>query len=127
MPDAFVDVFSFIVDLKDVPTTFISKKLNPTRRALVTEKIIGPLAKSANTKEVPNVAEDISGVVQLFSVLPEVMWEFIKDDDKTKIGSFSVFADGLDDDNSIDFVKWCAAKLTKMNRFLEQNGQTAPQ
>lgn len=120
------DTFEIIVDLKDQPTTFVSKKMNPTRRALVFEKIMSPLvSNSPDSKKADyNVGEDIKATVQLFNVLPDIMWEFVRDEDKQKIGTKISFADGLDDDNSIQFIQWCAMKLKKMQDFLGSSGET---
>lgn len=118
------DTFEIIVDINDKPTTFVTKKMNPTRRALVMEKLMSPLTDAAGKTEKGEVdiQADIAGTVKLFNVLPEVMWEFIKDDDKQKIGTKASFTDGLDDDNSIKFIQWCAYKLKKMQNFLGENG-----
>lgn len=111
------NTFEILVDIKGETTTFVSKKFNPDRRALVMEKLMSPMAMSQQGER--KLDQDIAGTVNLFRVLPDVMWEFVQDADKQKIGTKATFADGLDDDNSIQFIQWCALKLQKMQSFLD--------
>lgn len=115
------DTFEMVVEVKDSQKTFVSKKMNPYRRALVMEKLMAPMAVANKTGEAETVDKEISSTVALFKILPEVMWDFVKDEDKKEIGTLASFAEGVDDENSIQFMKWCILKLQKMQSFLGQN------
>jgi len=119
------DTFEIVVEVKDTQKTFVSKKMNPLRRAVVMEKLMSPMAMANKKGEEDNTAKEISSTVALFKILPEVMWDFVKDEDKKEIGTLGSFAEGVDDENSIQFMKWCIMKLQKMQSFLGQNVETA--
>lgn len=121
------DTFEMVVEIKDSQKTFVSKKMNPYRRALVMEKLMAPMATANKTGEAETVDKEISSTVALFKILPEVMWDFVKDEDKKEIGTLASFAEGVDDENSIQFMKWCILKLQKMQSFLGQNAEMAKQ
>lgn len=121
------DTFEMVVEVKDIQKTFVSKKMNPYRRALVMEKLMAPMATANKTGEAETVDKEISSTVALFKILPEVMWDFVKDEDKKEIGTLASFAEGVDDENSIQFMKWCILKLQKMQSFLGQNAEMAKQ
>ncbi|MHA1972972.1 MAG: hypothetical protein ACTSW1_08265 [Candidatus Hodarchaeales archaeon] len=97
-------------------TVYISKKMNPVRRGLITKNISGKLGAGNDEND---IQKGIETMAELFDThLPETMWEFIKDDDKKDIGTYEKFVEGLDDKNTQEFLKWAAAKVGEINTFL---------
>lgn len=104
------DTFEIVCNEK----TYVSKKMNPIRRALVVEKIVNKLGE---TKQDP--VSGANTMIALFKEnLPKTMWEFIKDDDKKVIGTYDVFVENLDDHNTMQFLNWCLEKVKEVNDFL---------
>ena len=108
------DKFEIICNEK----TYTSKKMNPVRRALIIKNIIGRMnSKTANE----NVDTGVSSMGELFEKnLPETMWAFVKEEDKTQIGTMAEFVEELDDKNCIQFLKWAIDKVNEVNDFLAQ-------
>ena len=99
--------------------TYTSKKMNPIRRALIIKKLVAKMTVK-NIQADPKVGVDALG--DLFEKnLPEVMWEFVKDDDKTKIGTYEKFVDDLDDKCCMNFLDWSIGKINQVTDFLEQS------
>ena len=107
--------------------TYTTKKMNPVRRAVVMEKIVGRMGSITQNDD--NKANVGIMAALLKSDLPEVMWDFIKDDDKKNIGTYEKFVDEIDDKSSMEFLSWVLAKVQELNSFLEnsQKAQVSPQ
>ena len=102
-------------------STFVTKKMNPIRRALVMEKIVNRMGTI--TKEDDNKANVGIMAALLKTDLPEVMWAFLKDDDKKTLTK-EKFDDEIDDKSSMEFLSWVLSKVQELNSFLE-NSQKA--
>lgn len=103
-------------------STFVTKKMNPVRRALVMEKIVGRIMGtiSATDDQKANVAI----MAELLKKdLPETMWAFVKDENKKDL-TYDKFMDEIDDKSSMEFLSWVLAKVQELNSFLE-NSQKA--
>lgn len=99
--------------------TYVSKKINPTRRALIVRSLIKPMT-AKNIQSDPEVGvESLGGLFE--KQLPEVMWAFIKDDDKAKIGTQDDFVENLDDKSCMKFLEWSINKINEVNSFLEKS------
>jgi len=98
--------------------TFVSKKINPVRKALIIREIISKMTP----KEKRNENESVLAMADLIeNNIPKVLWEFIKDEDKKIIGVYEKFLDNLEDDSCIEFLKWCIESINKFNSFLVEN------
>ena len=107
------DTFEIIHNEK----TYISKKVNPTRRAMIIEKVIKSMGNFSQDAE--KTINNLDSMIALIgTTLPEVMWDFIKDEDKKIIGTKETFVEYLDDKNCMEFLQWCIAKVNELNDFL---------
>ena len=112
-----------IFEIKCNEKTFISKKMNPARRALVIKELLQPMAAVSEKGDKDNVSANSLGIMAevLSKNLTEVMWEFVKDEDKKDIGTLEVFAENVDDKNSLLFMKWATDKVKEIQRFLGES------
>lgn len=117
------ETFEMLIDDK----TYVTKKLNSKRRALVLRELVGvmtgmaSLSKEKDPEKISpeNVQAGIAAMADIFDKkLPLVGWAFIKDEDKTTIGKEETFVDNWDDANSMKFLQWATAKVNEVNDFL---------
>lgn len=116
------DQFEFEIDGK----TYISRKMNPVLRGGVLKKIdfeqLSILSGMGETKEgdVKSQANVLHAMGAVFEVVPSIMWEFIKPEDKRHIGLYDDFLDYLCDTESqvLEFFNWCLEKVMDANNFL---------
>lgn len=95
--------------------TYISKKINPVRKALIIRDIISKMTPEKKRNE----HESVLAMADLIeNSAPKVIWEFVKDDDKKIIGTYEKFLDSLEDDSCTAFLKWSIESVNKFTNFL---------
>lgn len=107
-------------EIKIGEKTFISKKINLTRRALFLKKIVAnstPETKIEDSefKKIKSNTETMANLLE--TSLPEVAWEFIKDEDKKDI-TFDYFKEEVDDICLMEFMRWGLKCVNQIQGFL---------
>lgn len=100
--------FEIIVNDK----TYVTKKMNPKRRGLVLRRII------SNMTTQDDINLSMADVFE--NGLVDVIWEFLKDEDKSVIGTREILSDTVDDKSSMKFLQWCIAKVKELSDFLSE-------
>ncbi len=107
-------VFEFLVDGK----TFVSKKMNTQRRGLFFKEVGTSITKIQSDTE--NIVEHWG---DLLLELPDIMWAFVKDEDKQKF-SKEQFLDDLDDNIDTEFLMWGIERSFKTLEAIQDLGKT---
>lgn len=102
--------------------TYTTLKLTPMLRGKIMK------ATGLMQRELANIPHDeigavwanvvIAGVLQ--EVLPPIIWDFLKPEDKTQIGTIDDFYNGLSGETINSFYVWAASCLEATNDFLQQ-------
>lgn len=108
--------------------TYVSRKMNPVLRGKVLKtldfKAFTALSMLDNFEKLSDADknETMSAMGGLFESTPPLMWAFIRDEDKHKIGLYDDFLDALCDDESqvLKFLTWMFSKVSDINRFLAE-------
>lgn len=111
MSESVTKTIEIIVDEK----TYISKKMNPKRKGLIIRELFSRVTPDENIKN----KETLGNFADLISEdVPRIMWDFVKDEDKQKIGTYDYFLENIDDDSCTNFLKWAFEAVKKINNFL---------
>lgn len=109
-------------ELKFNEKTFVLKHMNPSRKAIVINKVIVPWNKS---KELENTEAQLSQMADASAVVPFVIWDFIKEEDKQVIGTVAKFVDEIESDVCDQFVIWSMQQIKASNDFFLSEAQKA--
>ena len=97
--------------------TFVCKSFNRDRRLLLIEDVFKfQLGKK------PREIESVKFVKEFFIRCKKVLWSFIKDEDKYKLGTFESFSEKLEYGQVLNFLEWCKTQIQGINDFMKANG-----
>jgi len=100
--------------------TFVTKRMNLTRRALFLRKIVAKSSPDVKAGDSDFIRVQLNSETMadlLEKELPEVAWEFIKDDDK-KTMTFDIFKEDAEDVSMMMFLQWGLKAVKEIQNFL---------
>lgn len=110
------DTFEFSYNEK----TYVTKKLNPGRKSKVIKSIVSPMSAS---QEAADISVQLEFIATASDNTPEVLWAFIKDEDKKEIGTFEKFIDEIESEVCDKFTIWAMSKIKESNDFFVEKNQ----
>jgi hypothetical protein len=109
-------------ELKFNEQTFVLKQMNPARKSKVIKNILTPWEVSKN---IPTTEAQLAQMADAGANVPDVIWDFIKDEDKQIIGTIEKFVDEIDSNTCDKFTIWAMQKVKESNDFFLQEAQKA--
>ena len=113
--------------------TYLSKKMQPVLRGLIYSSLDFELLEKLFSKHKQSVNDMASAFGDISMSTPPLMWEMIKDNDKTSIGTYEGFdkKNGEYQEGFLDhlyeneeqvwsFLGWCFSKLEAHKSFLDK-------
>lgn len=124
------ETFEFVLGGK----TYVSRKMNPELRGLCFKKYklseVQNLDKLIRMDELDEEEQQdcLRDMGAVFEITPNIMWQFIKPEDKRYIGTYDGdFLDMLADNEAqvLFFVQWVFSRLGKITSFLANGSERA--
>jgi len=109
-------------ELKFDEKTYVLKQMNPSRKSQVIKKIVIPMNTSKDASATEN---QLSQMADASANVPEVIWSFLKDEDKQVIGTFEKFSDEIDSNTCDQFTIWAMQRIKESNDFFLSEAQRA--
>lgn len=113
-------------ELEILGKTYVTKKMTPILRARLLKVL--PFLKFSDLNENKNDLKlTLEVMADTFELIPPLMWEFVKDEDKKLIGTYQTFLESLDENMQmiVAFVEWGIRKVKELNDFLAQKQAVA--